>query len=235
MRPKVKEINLLPKEYIQAQRIKTYILMGVLALILECILFVVTIVLPPINQIKQQENILLDLQVEVNDSKFAEVNQTIESLNKSKEDIEKWVNKYKNLKKPNFVSGELLDELAARVPEGTTIDMLEAQTSSGTEGEASTEGPTVIIKGRTQSSSSILNYITTIEALYKEAAVSFNVGEGEAEASYQKYDITVKMPLPQAVKAAEALPQAAADSSGEPIEDAAPQPENGAEEGGANP
>jgi len=203
MKPKVKEINLLPKEYVQAQKIKTYVLMGIVALFLECILFVVIVVLPPRAELKAQQNSLIKLEEQVNDPKFSEVNKTIEDLNITKEAVQKWIDKYKALKKPNFVSGELFDELVARLPQGVTIDNVEVKAIAQAEGEAQVERPSIVIKGRTQTTNQLLNYIAIMETIYKSAAVTFNIEEGTAESAYQKYDVTIKMPLPPAPKVEE--------------------------------
>ncbi|MDF2613653.1 MAG: hypothetical protein K0S71_1439 [Clostridia bacterium] len=221
MRPKVKEINLLPKEHIQAQKMKVYIFLGVLILLLECVLFAVTVVLPPMREIKQQESLLLDLEIQANDPKFLEVNQTMENLNRSKEEVQKWIDKYKALKKPSFVNGELLTELVARLPQGVTIDNLDVKTATPNEGEAATEGSSIIIKGRIQTARGLLHYITLLETIYKDTVVTFKIEEGTAESTYQKYEITIKMPVSLTKETDEKSPETIEQGEEQTVEESA--------------
>jgi hypothetical protein len=198
MKPKVKGINLVPKEYLQAQKLRVYMLIGAGLLFLECILFVFTVVLPPIAKVKEVKLDLTLVQAKLNDPKFVEVNQTIEALNLAQEDVQNWANICKGLKKPNLISEELMDKLIARMPKSLTIDeMIVAVLPDGT-------GTTLAFSGRSETVEDIINYTGVMETLFKGASASFEFTDSDNVLDpYLTYKINVKTaPAPVAVPVA---------------------------------
>lgn len=197
MKATINEINLLPKEYIQAQKNKIYLLFVAAAVILECLFFTITVVLPPIAAVKNQESLLMELKIKLEDPKYAVVNQIMETLRLAEEDIQKWENKCAWLKKDRFITNQLLDEVIGQLPEGVTIDQLEIKAQNPQDIE---EGASIMIKGKTQVSTDVLNYTAALESIYHTASMRYHIGNRESERIYQPFDITITMPFAKQIE-----------------------------------
>jgi Tfp pilus assembly protein PilN len=189
MKPKVRGINLLPKEYIQAQNIKKYILIATALLLLESMVFIVAVVLPPLFHKEYEEKVLLELELMKGNPRFSEVNEVLKQLGVAKGDLESWTNQYHTLDQKDFIHTELLDSLTAGLPEGMTIDQL-----SVASGEK-----TINLTGKSSTVEEVLNYVVVLESIFKQAEIAFDVSEGEAEQegtlkTQCNYTVTLTMP-----------------------------------------
>lgn len=188
MKSKKREINLLPMEYIQAEKLKKYRVMGIVLLVLECLLFVFMVVRPTFNHKQYEEQVLGELERMLAHTKFQAVNQTLEELNEAERELGLWGEQYALFKKRDWINTALLDSLTARMPAGVTINSLQIS-----DGDLKVE-----ISGLTRSSEQLLNYIVILENTFKSAKIEFDILEGTSDASerdYLTYHITVILPI----------------------------------------
>lgn len=222
MRARVKGINLLPKEYIQAEQIRVIQMIISLALVLEVLAFIVGIAMPPKAEVEQVQQQLDKISSKLNDSRFADVNKTIQELEAAKAEVEQWVAKYGDLKSENFIGARVLDSLTARLPIGMAIEKINIKPADA---EGSNGNKEIIIEGTSNKLESILNYVTILESIYGVGTVYYE-GSYEKEILAYKYKLDIKIPV--TVKATE---------ESAPVEGAAPDgttPPVEGTEGGAN-
>lgn len=192
MKQTVKGINLLPKQYIQEQKIRRikYIVGCVLAV--ECVVFIAAIVIPPKVKINGQQKELDALQVQLDDPKYEGVNKAISDLEKARNNLAAWTAKYSTLKNPSFISARILDSITARIPSGVVINNLTVSPVSETTGGVVSIGGTALDYG------SAFSYVTILENTYGSENVSFTVNrqevQGEEERTLVQYTITVNIP-----------------------------------------
>ena len=193
MKVRVNKINLLPKEYIQAEKIRLGLMIigGILAL--EVAIFITFVAMPPKTEIQETINRLDEVALELNDSRFADVNQIIQQLEDAKVEMNQWVEKYSDLKRENFVSKRVLDSLLARVPINLTLDKLSILPEGQ---EASQLEKTISIEGTSQDVVSVLNYATIIEGVYGAGTTSYEAEYDEERGIYE-YKINVIIPVEQ--------------------------------------
>lgn len=189
MKSRVKGINLLPNEYIQEQKIRNYQILTVWVLLFEVILFVCIVAIPPKFEVITVQEDLDQVTLELTDPKFQGVNQAIKDLETVTVDLENWKNKYKTLKKPNFISARTLDTLTARLPRGVAINTM-------TLGTAEAEGNSIKIVGSAKSFEQAYNYITTLEMNYTSYYMVHNVEKDDTTGEY-KYEVTISVPVAQ--------------------------------------
>ncbi len=213
MQVKVREINLVPREYIQAQRFKHYKIIILLLLAIESLIFIGVAVILPMNQKEYEKTVFNELEYIKADPKYAVVTKKIEELNSAKQNLDHWSQKYTQLKQESLVGTELLDGLTARLPLGMTIDKL---TISG--------NTQVGLSGESESKEQILSYLILLESTYRGAAVTFDIAEGE---SYT-YNVTLDFPVPEPeAPAPEATASDVPPPEGQITMDEAMQPETG--------
>ncbi len=220
MRARVKGINLLPREYIQAEQVKFVQIIISVVLVLEVFAFIGGIAIPPKLEEKKVQQQLEEISNKLNDSRFADVNKTIQELEVAKADVEQWVNKYGDLKQENFVSGRVLDSLTSRLPIGIVIDKMEIKpgeknTGKETEvGEGNSEKG-IKIEGSSEELESIINYATILESAYGVGNIYYE-GEYDKELGVYKYVIEVKNPV-VTISETEAIPSSEVAPSTETI------------------
>lgn len=191
MRARVKGINLLPKEYIQAEKVRLIQMIVGGVIILEVVAFIGGVAIPPKIEAKQVQAQLDDVSLKLNDSRFADVNKTIQELDAAKAEVEQWVTKYGDLKKENFIGAQVLDSLTARLPIGLAIDKITI-VPEGSEGANS--GKSIKLEGSANLIESIINYVTTIESIYGTGTVYYE-GAYDLALDVYKYKIEVKIPV----------------------------------------
>lgn len=191
MKQTVKGINLLPKQYIQEQKIKRWKYIGGYVLAVECLVFVAIAIIPPKVKIQKQQSTLDALQVQLNDPKYEGVNKAIADLEKARNNLAVWTEKYSTLKRPSFISARVLDSMTARVPSGVTINSLKISPLDGTTGGA------ISVEGTAIDYGSVFSYVTVLENAYGSENVSFTVNrqevQGEEQISVVQYTITVNV------------------------------------------
>ncbi len=190
MKTKVRGINLLPKEYIRAQKVKKYILIAAMLILLECLVFIVTVVMPPISLKKHEENVLLELEIMKNDVRFSEVNQILKQLEGHRTELKVWSDQYHTFKQNDFIHTALLDSLIARLPAGMSINQLELIS-----GEQK-----ISIAGKTNTIEDLLNYVVILESLFRQAQIEFNVSEaqkGEQVTRGKQSTFTLTLTIPE--------------------------------------
>jgi len=193
MKARTNTINLLPKEYIHAEKIRLGLIIigGILAL--EVVLFVAFVAIPPKTEIQETISRLDEVSMELTDSRFADVNQMIKELEDAKVEMDQWVQQYSDLKKENFVSKRVLDSLLSRVPIDLALDKLSIL-AEGQEGAALEK--TISIEGTSQDLISVLNYATLIESVYGTDTTSYEAKYNEERGIYE-YKINVSIPVEQ--------------------------------------
>lgn len=191
MKQTVKGINLLPKQYIQEQKIKRWKYIGGCALAVECLIFIAIAVIPPKVKIQKQQVTLDALQVQLDDPKYEGVNKAIADLEKARNDLAVWTKKYGTLKSPSFISARILDSMTARVPSGTVINNIKISPLDGT------TGGVVSVEGTALDYGAAFSYVTVLENAYGSENVSFTVNrqevQGEEKISLIQYTITVNV------------------------------------------
>ena len=212
MQAKVREINLVPKEYIQAQRFKSYKILSLILLLIESLIFIGVAVVLPLNQKKYEQAVFNELEYLKTDPKYAVVTQKMEELNSAKQNLDLWSQKYSQLKQESLVGIELLDSLTARLPLGIRINQL---TISGNN--------QVILSGEGESKEQILSYLILLESTYKEATITFDIAEGEI----YTYNVTLDFPVPEVEAPSESVAPDAAPADEQIKVDEAMQPEVG--------
>ena len=165
---KSKGINLLPREYIQAEQNKRMQVMVGVVVLLETCLFIGTVVVPPKIQLSKLEVTLEQKKAETQDERFVDVNKTIEELEIAKQEVNDWVAKYGGIKTENFIGAKVLDSLTSRTPAGLVIDGISIVPSTEVGGQDN-----ISINCTALDSPIYMNYITIIEAMYGRGSVSY--------------------------------------------------------------
>ena len=203
MRVNTKGINLLPKEYIRAEQIKYFKIIGAGLLTLEILAFIGLVAIPPKLEAKRLQQKLDEVAMEITDPRFTNVNQTIQQLEEAKAEVDDWLLKYGHLSKENFVSVKVLDSLTARVPIGVTLNgitLTPEALDAGDDGQRA-----IAIKGTATQLLSVINYVGVIESIYGADAATYEANYNEGLDVYD-YTITVNI-LTKAVAVDEASQQ----------------------------
>lgn len=188
MKAKVKGINLLPKEYIQAEKVRMIQMLVGGVLILEVFAFIGGAVIPPKLEAKSVEARLDDIALKLNDERYADVNKTIQALETAKAEVAEWVAKYGNLKQENFVSARILDSLTARIPMGMAIENIAI-----TLGEGANTEKNIAIQGTADKLETVFSYATLLEGVYGVGTVYYE-GSIDKELGTCRYTLNVKIP-----------------------------------------
>ncbi len=188
MKVTVKGINLLPKEYIQAQQAKRIrIIVGALVL-LEACLFIGVIAIPPKNKISNLEKEVEYVIQETKADKFKDVNKTIEELEIAKKGVQEWVDKYGNIKKENIISVRMLDSLTSRVPVGVTLLRIEILPSEEEFTKATID---ITLSGYTEA---IHSYMNVVESIYGRGNVELT-SKVDEKTGVVESELIVTIPL----------------------------------------
>lgn len=186
MKAATKKINLLPAAYSREQQSRIYKYIGVGALVVECIVFVIGVVILPRIKLTKQQAVLDALQITLNDAKYEEVDEMMHLLEAAQGDLKLWTEKYNALKKPDFISERILDSLTASVPKGVVIQSLSLSADEGM------LGGTIDLAGVAPSYNAVLSYVATLESKYGSDYVSFTADKEEKEkTSYYNYTIAI--------------------------------------------
>ena len=181
-------INLLPKEYKQAQEVKRQLLIMGGMLVLEVILFMSCIVIPLKIKIKETNMQLESLSLELNDGRFTDINEVIRQLEEAEVEKEEWTQIYEKLRREKFVSSRVLDSLLGRIPLQLTINQLMIVS-----GEEETEQEkSISIEGTSKDMTTILNYVTILEGVYGGEAIQYEMEYSEENKKYA-YQISIFM------------------------------------------
>lgn len=190
MKTNIKGINLLPKEYIRAEQIKYFKIIGAGILTLEILGFIGFVAIPPKIEAKRLQQKLDEVALEITDPRFTNVNQTIQQLEDTKAEVDEWLLKYGDLSKENFISVKVLDSLTARVPIGVTINGMTLTPEASDTGEYGQR--TIAIKGTATQLLSVINYVAVIESVYGADAATYEANYNEGLGVYD-YTITVNI------------------------------------------
>ena len=193
MRSRTNKINLLPKAYIQAEKIRMRLMIIGSVLALEIAIFITFIAIPPKTEIQRTIERLDEISLALNDSRFADVNQMNQQLEDAKVELSEWAEKYSSLKQENFISKRVLDSLLSRVPIHLTLNKLCILPESQ---EVSRLEKTISIEGTSQDMISVLNYVTIIEGVYGVGTTNYEAGYNEERSLYE-YNIHVVIPVKQ--------------------------------------
>ncbi len=189
MRARIKGINLLPKEYIQAEKVRMIKMLVGGVLILEVFAFIGGVAIPPKVEAQRLQVELDEVSLKLNDSRFADVNKTIQALEVAKAEVEEWVTKYGNLKQENFVSARVLDSLTARLPMGMVIDKINIVLGENTKNKKEKE---IIIEGSSEKLGTIINYVTVLEGVFGTGTVYYE-GAYSKELDVFQYKLDIKI------------------------------------------
>ncbi len=196
MQQYIKKINLIPRQYIRAQKIKKYKYIGSSILIVESVLFVILLVMPARVKLQKEQLSLNTLQMQLTETKYQEVAQVMSDLEKAQVELQIWQEKYNALKKPNFVSVRELDTITAHVPNGLIIGLMKLAPSE----EA--VGGVIYLEGIAMDYNTLFSYVTVLENTYGNAHISFTTEQKESEeGKYQYYTITI--PIGEVLEEAE--------------------------------
>lgn len=188
MKAKVKGINLLPKEYIQAEKVKMIQMLVGGVLILEVFAFIGGVVIPPKVEAKRVEIRLDDIALKLNDKRYEDVNKTIQALETAKAEVAEWVTKYGDLKQENFISARVLDSLTARLPMGMAIENIAITLGEGTNTEKN-----IAIQGTADKLENVFSYATLLESVYGVGTVYYQ-GSVDKDLGTCTYTLNVKIP-----------------------------------------
>ena len=177
MNAKVKGINLLPREYIVAEKVRFYQKIAGVALAIETVCFIAFVAIPPKNEVVATRQELEQKQSELASSRYAGVNKTLNDLEEAKAEMLTWTTQYNTIKQKGYISGSLLDELIARVPEGVSISNLTV--TSAEPGEDSSSEKTIKIEGYSKTGAQGLSYVTVLETLYPAEGITHEVSYDE--------------------------------------------------------
>lgn len=181
-----KEISFVPKEYLKAQKIRTYINLTLLLVLVETFVFVLAFVIPPQLQISKVEKEVAEIQLQSKDSKFDEVISLQEELKETKEQNTQWTDAYNMLNADTFITTSVLDSLIARMPTGMSISQLVL--------DGDTES--IKIDGTAQTKPQVLNYVMLLQQIYGEMQTTFQLTDVEnatTQTTEVGYSITIDM------------------------------------------
>lgn len=207
---KIKGINLLPREYIQAEQAKRMQMIVGAVVLLETCLFVGVVAIPPKLELNRLQTTLEQKTAETQDERFVDVNKTIEELELAKQEVNDWVEKYGGIKAENFVGAKVLDGLTSRIPMGVvlnTVSIVPAQ-DGGTE-------DTISIGCTSTDSVTTMNYITILESMYGRGTVSYSSSLDEET---KLYTAEINVTIPKEIEVVEEVPvegEAAAEGTEE--------------------
>lgn len=187
MKNKVKKINLLPGEYVKAQKERGIQILILSVLIVEVLGFIGGIVVLPKVEARKVQARLDEVSQELMDDSFTDVNQKIKKLDGVKLEVEEWNEKYQRIKKENFVSKGILESLLTRVPADVVVNILSISKSE--EGQEKQ----INIQGTAREAIGVINYATLLEGI-------FGLGTTENEFFLDKekntycYTISIRLP-----------------------------------------
>lgn len=190
MKVREKKINLLPKEYIQAEKVKKGLMIAGGILVLEVISFIFLVAMPPKAQRLITDQQLDALSKELDNDRFGEMNLMLQQLETAEADVQEWRVRYDTLKSENVVSTRVLDSLISRVPFNLTINKL---TISPEENNTTASAGLIKIEGSSVENIAVLNYTTVIEQVFGRGTIQYEVTYDEALKVYQ-YTIDVTIP-----------------------------------------
>ncbi len=190
MKTRVKGINLLPREYIIAEKIKLGQMIISAALALEVVCFVAFFAIPPKQEIEATRQELEAKQREVVSDKYAGVNKTLNDLEVAKADMTKWNNEYHTIKQESYINGQLLDELVGRVPRGVNISMLSIDNPTPDSTGAVTR--TLSIDAQSNTFMQSLNFVSVLETLFPAESIIHETNPNEETGKYD-LQITIKL------------------------------------------
>lgn len=183
-----KEISFVPKQYLKAQKIRTYVHLGLMAILVESVIFVFAFVMPSSLQIATMEKDVLAIELESKSSRFDEVNRVQAELRSSKEQYNLWLDAYTMLEADSFITTSVLDNLISKVPLGVTISQVNL------DGDKST----ITINGISPTKQQILNYVLVLQNMYGEMSTEFQLIETPNVITMQNevsYTLTIDMSL----------------------------------------
>lgn len=203
----MKRINLLPAEYIKEQKIRYYVKLGIILVIIEC-LGGVYVAITPLLELNKEAIRKAEVEKKLNNEAFSEVYEINTALDEVEKKVIAWGNNLTSMEKEAFISTALLDTLLSSVPLGVTIDTLDIQE----------ETQTIDLAGRTTNHFTTMGYISYLQSLYPMGKLTFEIGESEDESIYRTFTIKLELPIP--VEGAEAVEGSEAVEGNEPIEGA---------------
>lgn len=187
MATKVKGINLLPKEYLIAQRIVFYQKIISVAVVLEVLCFVGFVAMPPKKEVRETQDQLLALQSQMNSERYAGVNKTLNELETAKANIEKWMAQYTEIKMDGYISDGLLDQLVARIPAGTVINNLSINDAEAAQDGTSTK--TITLQGESEGFEQAISYLSVLETIFSPESITHTISQGKEGVQYT-FEIT---------------------------------------------
>lgn len=177
MKTKVKGINLLPNEYIVAEKINFYKKVVAIVLAVEVACFIAFIVIPPKQEVQRTAETLAAKQKELTSERYAGVNKTLNELEQAKNEMQTWVTEYSKIKIDNYIDGQLLDELVARVPNGVSIDIMDINAPVPNEDGSCTK--IITLNGTSDTFEGAINYESILETLYPTSTIEPIITYGE--------------------------------------------------------
>lgn len=183
MNAKVKGINLLPKEYIIAEKIRFYQRIASVVLAAEVACFIAFVAIPPKQKVVATQQELQEKRNELASSRYAGVNKTLDDLEKAKQEMTTWISEYSTLKQKSYISGQFLDELVARVPEGVNITSLKVDSPDGAEDGSSVKNIEII--GRSLSYEQGLSYVSVLETLFTSENITHEITYNKGKNCYE--------------------------------------------------
>ena len=186
---KVKGINLLPNEYIVAEKISFYKkVIGALVAV-EAVCFVFFVALPPKREVEDTARILQEKQLALKDPKYNGVNKTLNDLETAKSEMTKWIDQYNQIKVEDYIKQSLLDALVERLPEGVAIEGMEI-TAPVLDEATGQKQETIVLKGHSQFFEQAMNYLSVLETVYLPEEITHEISYEEDNKRYH-YEMTI--------------------------------------------
>ncbi|MBQ1274538.1 MAG: PilN domain-containing protein [Cellulosilyticum sp.] len=182
-------INLLPKEYVQAQKKAKSKRVAMIILIIEVICFIYKAVIGPKLEFRATEIKLERLTTCLNADRYIEINNQIRELEDERIEVQQWDEKYNRLSRKSLVSKQTLDCLLARVPTGLWINVLSISNAQNEVGE---EEPQISIEGIAEEEIQLINYMTILEQSFGIGNVQDEIVLDKEKNMYQ-YTLTIRM------------------------------------------
>lgn len=192
MSVKIKSINLLPKEYIVAEKNRRYKKIGAALLILEVICFVSCVVIPQKRALKATQKELEAKSLEVASARYVGVNKTLNDLTTAQSEMVAYENAYNQIKTPAYVGTELLDELVSCVPEGVSIEILEVKDAEMNVDHSIKKE--VHLVGSGDSAQQCFQYISNLEMLFTHSDIQQDL-KCNVETGKMAYELTILVPV----------------------------------------
>lgn len=181
-------INLLPKEYVQAQKKAKSKRVAMIILIIEVICFIYKAVIGPKLEFRATEIKLERLTTCLNADRYIEINNQIRELEDERIEVQQWDEKYNRLSRKSLVSKQTLDCLLARVPTGLWINVLSISNAQNEVGE---EEPQISIEGIAEEEIQLINYMTILEQSFGIGNVQDEIVLDKEKNMYQ-YTLTIR-------------------------------------------